>query len=87
MRQLTDNERAYVEFRKAIIAADQEEKALQASQQLWKEYGEGSWVHDAQVAAEEARAVREAREADRSRRWRSRALAAELGFDPDRLGL
>lgn len=86
-RPLTDNERAYVEFRKAMIAADQEEAARMASRQLWKEYGEGSWVYDAQVAAEEAKAIREAREAQDQSRWRSRVAHAVadtfIELDPD----
>ncbi|WP_114991973.1 hypothetical protein [Synechococcus sp. UW179A] len=57
------------------------------SQQLWAEYvadgGAEALVRDAEVAREESNAVRAARHD----RWKSRALAVELDFDPDRLGL
>ena len=87
MRPLTDNERAYVEFRKAMIAADQEEAERMASTQLWETCKTEDWCGDAARALAEVNGVRAAREAQDQSRWQSRVAHAVaetyVELDPD----
>jgi len=81
VRPLNDRERGYVEFRKAIIAADQEQAERMASTQLWETCKTEDWCGDAARALAEVNGVRAARQAEDRSKWRSRALAAELDVD------
>ena len=87
VRPLTEEEKAYIALRREIQRQDQEEAERMASVQLWRDCQAESWCADAARALAEVNGVRAAREAKDQSRWRSRALAAELGFDPDGLGL
>ena len=84
---MTDKQQEWLEFRDQVWEADWQAKAWLESNELWAQYvaegGSESLLRDAEVAREEANAVRAARHD----RWKSRALAVELDFDPDRLGL
>lgn len=87
MKPLSENEKAYIALRREIQRRDQEEADRMNSTQLWRDCEAEDWVTDAQRAQEEVQAIRKARKDCEQSRWRSRALAAELGFDPDGLGL
>lgn len=78
---LSDAQKAYIATLKEVRAETARLQEEQARRDLWRGVDSAVLLHDAETARDEARAVREAREAARDQDFRIRALRAELGLD------